>query len=571
MKLVASFLLLAGAVQAQPVLDAWIRTPGSNAAVRRIAPEVHEVLSDADYVYVESAGLTLHSLAPWGAGGATAAGPQLFHFRFPRHPLPARRMVAAPQGIIGAFLTGVPVYSSAAGSSWQGANIWHPDTLSRVPARPDLFTRHGGKPQLIGFALDGYPIYAGAGERSGYRLRHITVRRTLPDGTALTPGQEGPAVSNEYPLGTFVEDYEFTPGAGTLDRHNGRDTEAGYGYYATADYPYLAGPEFYGAIDAPATCDNMQLSSVQARAGTAVDLSLCTSSSHLERVHEKLIHLIVVSKDLKDFAHLHPEQQSTAQSWKVTHTFPRAGLYRLYAEYTAAGEKPRVARFTVEVAPGGSLQTLAEEAPQGTSMKHAQLRAGEDVPFEFESNQPLEPYLGAWGHFVVIGEDGSEFLHAHPAEEMPIQDPWQHSHATGPGPQRVNATIGFPRAGRYRLWAQFQIAGVVTTTAWNLEVALPVATVPSHVDTRNTVSIQVTRSGYEPSRIPLEKGKPTRLAFTRADAANCGGTVVFPDLGIRAELPAGRTTIVELPATEREELRFACGMGMLKGVLLALP
>ena len=570
MKLTVTLLLGAGLASAQPVVNAWIRTPSGNPAVRPVAPEVHDVRVESDEVYVESAGLTLHSLAPWGAGDTVPAGPQIFHFRFPLHPTPAVRVASASQGTIGAFLTGVPIFSPASGPSWQDANMWHLDLMSRAPSRPDLFTRRAANPQIIGFALDGYPVYAGGGEQSAYRLRTISARRTLPDGTLLTPGQDGPPVSTAYPLGTFLEDYEYAPGEGTLDRHNGRDTESGYGYYATATYPYLIGAEFYGRVEAPTICSGMQMATVEARAGAPVELSLCTASGRLERVHEKLIHLIVVSEDLRDFAHLHPEQQASAQRWKTVHTFPREGLYRLYAEYTPAGEERRIARFTLRVQPGVS----AQAPPRGAawvSLKHAPLRAGEDVLFEFPVNEPLEPYLGAWGHFIVVSEDGREFLHGHPAEEMPAQDPWQHSHLAGASPNRVTTMIGFPRAGRYRIWAQFQKAGVVTTNAWNLDVTAQETAAGPGANPVNAIHIQVSAGGYQPARIPVPKDKPVRLAFTRADAANCGGTVVFPDLGIRRELPAGRTTIVELPATGRDEIRFGCGMGMLKGALVVVP
>ena len=331
-----------------------------------------------------------------------------------------------------------------------------------------------------------------------------------------------------------------------------------YGYYASAGYPYLI-----GVVDSAEACTDMQLAPVRATAGAPVELSLCTSSSRLERVHERPVHLIVISGDLNNFAHLHPEQQSSAHLWRVTHTFPSAGLYRLYAEYTPAGGEPRVARFIVNVE--GSSQPSKEEAkPTWLSMKHAAPRAGEDVAFEFSVNEALEPYLGAWAHFVVIGEDGGEFLHAHPAEEMGL-----HSHAMGASPERITTTIGFERPGRYKLWAQFQRAGEVTVVSWALNVAP--GTPAEMTPTAGAIAIRVTRSGYEPARIPIVKGQAVQLAFIRADAANCGSSVIFPDLGIRRDLPAGQTTLVELPASNRDELRFSCGMGMLKGALVAAP
>ena len=65
-------------------------------------------------------------------------------------------------------------------------------------------------------------------------------------------------VQDGYPLGSFVQDYIFEDGLGTLDRHNGRfavtpDYPNGtYAYFMSTDssdnpvYPYVIGPEFYG-------------------------------------------------------------------------------------------------------------------------------------------------------------------------------------------------------------------------------------------------------------------------------------------------------------------------------------
>ena len=184
MRLLPLTLLATAALNAQPIVDSWIRTTAVNAAVARVAPEVHSVRSDGDFVYVESAGLSLHSLGPWGAG-VVARGPRLFQFRLPLRPERDVRTTIMKDGIIGAFLTGVPIYSPAAAVSWQDQDIWHFDQMARAASRPDLFSRRSRAPQVIGYALDGNPVYAGGGYRSGYRLRSVTARRTLPDGTDL--------------------------------------------------------------------------------------------------------------------------------------------------------------------------------------------------------------------------------------------------------------------------------------------------------------------------------------------------------------------------------------------------
>lgn len=123
---------------------------------------------------------------------------------------------------------------------------------------------------LIGFAYDGFPIYGAYGYKnadgtggvtrikSGYELRNITTRTTWADGTDVA---DGPAVSANYYLGYFREDYEFIEHPGEddyLDEHNGRfcitpEYPGGtYAYFATVDsnwnsaYPYVVGPTFYG-------------------------------------------------------------------------------------------------------------------------------------------------------------------------------------------------------------------------------------------------------------------------------------------------------------------------------------
>ena len=47
-----------------------------------------------------------------------------------------------------------------------------------------------------------------------------------------------------------------------------------------------------------------------------------------EAVHDKRYHLFVVSHDMTEFQHLHPDQQPDG-SWTIEAVLPRAGAYRL--------------------------------------------------------------------------------------------------------------------------------------------------------------------------------------------------------------------------------------------------
>lgn len=82
------------------------------------------------------------------------------------------------------------------------------------------------------------------------------------------------------------------------------------------------------------------------------------------------------------------------------------------------------------------------------------------------------------------------------------------------------------------------------------------------------VKVTVSKNGFEPSEIKVEKGKPAKIAFTRIDEQNCASEVVFSKLNITKKLPVGETVAVEINSQESGEISFACGMGMLKGKVL---
>jgi hypothetical protein len=83
-----------------------------------------------------------------------------------------------------------------------------------------------------------------------------------------------------------------------------------------------------------------------------------------------------------------------------------------------------------------------------------------------------------------------------------------------------------------------------------------------------SVLVNVNMVGFDPALIEAEAGKPLKLAFFRPNAANCAREVVFPDLGIRKELPPGETVVVDITPPKSGPLVFECGMKMLKGQLI---
>lgn len=55
--------------------------------------------------------------------------------------------------------------------------------------------------------------------------------------------------------------------------------------------------------------------------------------------HARLLHLVVVSEDLATFDHLHPLPVD-AGVFRLTHTFPTGGRYRLYVGFTSRALGP---------------------------------------------------------------------------------------------------------------------------------------------------------------------------------------------------------------------------------------
>ena len=102
----------------------------------------------------------------------------------------------------------------------------------------------GATPTLVGFALDGFPVYARYGYANptdgGSQVKTLTSSYKLK----ATPDAGRPSVST-YPLGTFTQDYEYVAGSGDLDECNGRfavtpDFPCGiYHYTITDTYPFI--------------------------------------------------------------------------------------------------------------------------------------------------------------------------------------------------------------------------------------------------------------------------------------------------------------------------------------------
>lgn len=83
-----------------------------------------------------------------------------------------------------------------------------------------------------------------------------------------------------------------------------------------------------------------------------------------------------------------------------------------------------------------------------------------------------------------------------------------------------------------------------------------------------TARVELNQNGYQPSSLKLKRNVPAQITFVRRVEATCATEVVFPDYGIRRELPLNQPVVVSFTPSKKGEFTFACGMNMVRGRLI---
>jgi hypothetical protein len=287
-------------------------TPGNPSYTFTVATDSADALKvcyNADTVWVYSRDMT-DSMGKWTNPGNPTGQPTVH--RFPRTPQAATgtHTISPKVGEIGMLINGIHIYGLGDAFSWNGtsnvsmqqggAGIWNREvgkgegisldnTLGAHPQQQGVYHTHVAPYKLwnrlpatqhspiVGWAFDGYPIYGPYGYsnpndasssvtrmKSGYSLRNITTRTAYPatPGGGVTTSQQGPPVNSTYPIGTYVEDWEWlASNSGDLDEYNGRfcvtpEFPSGtYAYFVTIDaagtpvFPYYIGVYYKGVVD----------------------------------------------------------------------------------------------------------------------------------------------------------------------------------------------------------------------------------------------------------------------------------------------------------------------------------
>jgi len=81
------------------------------------------------------------------------------------------------------------------------------------------------------------------------------------------------------------------------------------------------------------------------------------------------------------------------------------------------------------------------------------------------------------------------------------------------------------------------------------------------------IEMTVTSEGYVPDKIHVAKGEKVRLQITRKTDKTCATEIVIKDLGINQPLPLNKLVTVEFTPKKSGQLKYACGMDMISGIL----
>jgi hypothetical protein len=207
-------------------------------------------------------------------------------------------------------------------------------------------------------------------------------------------------------------------------------------------------------------------------------------------VHEKPYHLFVISRDLETYEHVHPEKQPDG-TYMVDATLPRPGDYRLFSDFLPLGGAPQVISRVITTAgfkgdllsshpplvPDTTLRKTSGDMAVTLTLPAGGLVAGREETLRYQledarAGSPiadLEPYLGAFGHALVMSADTMHYVHAHPVELLPHVG----AEAVPPGGPSLTFKALLPKPGPYRIWTQIKRRGQVSTIPFTVNADSP--------------------------------------------------------------------------------------------------
>ncbi|SEP53326.1 hypothetical protein SAMN04489732_12650 [Amycolatopsis saalfeldensis] len=186
----------------------------------------------------------------------------------------------------------------------------------------------------------------------------------------------------------------------------------------------------------------------------------------------KLMHFYLIRSDLTGFQHVHPEMAADG-TWTAPVAALQAGTYRAYASFiTKDGTGKAVPLVLSEQLTVPGTPTVQPVPPASTTTQvdgytltlsgnvHSGMPGTLTVAVS-KDGQPitdLQPYLDTYAHLTAFHEGDLAFAHLHPEGAV----------SGDHGGPTLSFHAELPKAGNWRLFLQFQTAGVLHTAAITL-------------------------------------------------------------------------------------------------------
>jgi len=308
-----------------------------NNVVTNILTDVNTVAYNNNYVFIRTTGIPSHAVGPFNAGNPSIPGDVDATYRISCIPTEETgTKTSSGLGAIGVMTNGAAFYNASDGtywrpqsntlttpgnpqppnSNWSTNALWyravendgmddaagHPSPVNggtnpdgstlgyyhyhRSPTglldQIDPGNVGGMGSPIIGFAFDGYPVvgpFAYADDSLTSAVQMLSSYGVYEDRESFPA--PSPTVE-DYAMGSFLEDFVYNDGSGTLNEYNmafvkftadnrailtdETDPDGDWAYFATLDaldassgndiardgavgYPYIVGPEYYGVVD----------------------------------------------------------------------------------------------------------------------------------------------------------------------------------------------------------------------------------------------------------------------------------------------------------------------------------
>jgi methionine-rich copper-binding protein CopC/putative copper export protein len=216
--------------------------------------------------------------------------------------------------------------------------------------------------------------------------------------------------------------------------------------------------------------------------------------------HNRILHVVIASKDFSVFAHIHVEDASPvtpemlqAAQFPVHYTFPKDGRYMVSVDFMERGyifSDQFYLNVGDSAAMGGpgpadySTQKNFDGYQVTFRASPSTLKAGEPATLDYHIEKDgkavtdMEPYLAVPMHISIIREDLMGFLHTHGL--LPVSmvgkllgESIHASHLYLPdkfGPDIEATNFAFPSAGIFHVYGEFQVNGKVIVTQFTVKV-----------------------------------------------------------------------------------------------------